>query len=75
MADLQGSVWRKVIAREELEDFGRSYQVISTHLAAGETVVHVFAENQPAPDFQGVEPDLKDVYFTTLKGAEAALVA
>jgi hypothetical protein len=41
--------------------------VISSRLAAGRTVVHVFGEQCPEDGFQQVEPDLKDVYFSTIK--------
>lgn len=71
---LHGSVWQKVIDREELPAYQLSHQVISTHLAGGKTVVHVFAETHPGEDFEAVEADLKDVYFSTLR-ADPAPVA
>ena len=42
--------------------------VISTRLVGGRTVIHVFAEEAPA-GFAAVDPDLEDVYFTTLAKA------
>lgn len=75
IADLQGRVWHKAITREELPTYQSTYQVISTHLAGGKTVVHVWAEGQPGPGFDAVEPDLKDVYFSTLKAADTVVVA
>lgn len=71
---LHGRVWQKVIDREELPAYQLSHQVISTHLAGGKTVVHVFAETDPGEDFEAVEADLKDVYFSTLR-ADPAPVA
>jgi hypothetical protein len=42
--------------------------VISTKLLAGRTVVHVYSETPPGADFELVEPDLEDVYFSTMSG-------
>ena len=44
------------------------YTVISTRLLAGRTLVHVFADAQPGPAFEPVEPSLEDVYFSTMHG-------
>jgi ABC-2 type transport system ATP-binding protein len=70
IAALRGRVWRTVIARDALADVQSRYEVISTHLHAGRTVVHVLADEQPGPDFEPVEPGLEDVYFSTLGGDE-----
>jgi ABC-2 type transport system ATP-binding protein len=64
--NIRGKTWRQVIAKTELERLRKEYNVISTRLSAGKTVVHVFAEQNPGPDFEPVVPDLEDVYFTTL---------
>jgi ABC-2 type transport system ATP-binding protein len=58
---------RDALSREQAER-----RVISTHLEEGRTVVHVYAEERPGPDYEPVEPDLKDVYFTRLGDAHAA---
>ena len=42
--------------------------VISTKLFGGRTVVHVYAESSPGAEFEAVEPDMKDVYFSVLTG-------
>jgi ABC-type multidrug transport system ATPase subunit len=64
--NIRGKTWRQVVPKAELESLRKKYNVISTRLAAGNTVIHVFAEQKPGPDFEPVEPDLQDVYFTTL---------
>jgi hypothetical protein len=46
----------------------RDCPVISTKLLAGRTVVHVFGERSPGAEFEPVEPDLKDVYFSVMAG-------
>nr|WP_315458145.1 ABC transporter ATP-binding protein [uncultured Sphingorhabdus sp.] len=58
-------VWKKTIGRDELESYQDQYQVISTRLFAGRTIIHVLADNQPS-GFDKVDAGLEDVYFTTL---------
>ena len=66
--DLQGRIWRRVISKEELPAVEREHAVISTKLFAGRTVARVYAESTPGADFEAVEPDLEDVYFSTMSG-------
>lgn len=68
MRDLRGQVWRRIIPKEALPEIERTYAVISTKLLAGRTVVHVYSATSPGPDFEAVEPDLEDVYFSTMTG-------
>ena len=79
IAALRGRVWRCVVARAELPDVERRHRVICTKLQAGRTLVHVYAESPPGPDFDPAEPDLEDVYFSVMAGhrgahAEAAAI-
>ena len=66
IAALEGKIWRRAIDREELPRYERDIDVISTHLRAGRTVVHVLAEDAPGEGFEPVEASLEDVYFSTL---------
>lgn len=75
MAELHGNVWRHDVPRGELEAFKAHHRVISTHLAAGRTLVHVFSEENPGEGFEPVEADLKDVYFTALRAGTREAVA
>jgi ABC-2 type transport system ATP-binding protein len=68
---LRGRIWKKVVPREQLADHERDLAVISTHLVAGRTAIHVLAPSRPDPSFQEVSADLEDVYFSTLRAAEA----
>ena len=63
---VRGKTWKKVIDRAELADHEERFDVISTRLVAGRTAIHVFSEGRPDDTFAAVEPDLEDVYFTTL---------
>jgi ABC-type multidrug transport system ATPase subunit len=66
VAALQGRIWRRVIARDELARVEEEHAVISTKLLAGRTVVHVHATTSPGAGFEPVEADLEDVYFSTM---------
>ncbi len=63
---LRGKTWTKRIDKHELDDYRARCTVISTRLFAGKTIIHVFDEREPDPSFASVEPELADVYFTTL---------
>ncbi len=66
--ELRGRIWRRVVARSELAPVEDEFPVISTKLLAGRSVVHVYGEVQPGPGFDAVEPNLEDVYFSTMAG-------
>jgi ABC-2 type transport system ATP-binding protein len=68
--ELKGRIWRRVIDRSALADVEREHAVISTKLLAGRTVVHVHADGSPGAGFEPVEPDLEDVYFSTMAGPQ-----
>jgi len=75
IADLRGRVWEKTVDRDDMPAIQAAHRVISTHLAAGKTVVHVLADQRPGEDFAPVEPDLKDVYFSTLRNGDQPAAA
>ena len=62
----RGRIWMKVIDRAELEPAREKYEVISTRLFAGRTVVHVLSDSDPGDGFTRVDGGLADVYFSTL---------
>ena len=66
--DLRGRIWRRVIAKEELDRLEREHAVISTKLLAGRTVVRVYSDAAPGLGFEPAEPELEDVYFSALTG-------
>ena len=66
--ELQGRIWRQGIDRRVLGEVETEHAVISTKLLAGRTVVHVHSETSPGAGFEPVEPDLEDVYFSTMAG-------
>ena len=69
--ETRGRVWRKTIAREELDALKETHEVISTRLFAGNVIAHVLADSQPV-GFEPVQGGLEDVYFTTLANIRRA---
>jgi ABC-type multidrug transport system ATPase subunit len=69
---LCGRVWRRVVAKHELLEVERDYRLICTKLQAGRTLVHVYADTRPGPEFEPVEADLEDVYFSVIAGHHGA---
>ena len=57
-----------MVERSALPALERAHAVISTKLLAGRTVVHVHADTAPGAGFEPTEPDLEDVYFSTMAG-------
>jgi ABC-type multidrug transport system ATPase subunit len=66
--ELRGRIWRRSVGRDELPALERELSVISTKLLAGRTIAHVHAESSPGAQFEPVEPDMKDVYFSVMAG-------
>lgn len=74
-AKLQGRVWRRIVGKAELQECRNKFDVISTRLLAGRHVVHVLADSQPDKGFEQLQPDLEDVYFSTLFSNEESQMA
>ena len=69
--EMRGCVWRKRVAKSDLEQYRSSFKVVSTHMVAGMTEIRVFSRTQPEAGFTLVEADLEDVYFLKLGGSAA----
>jgi len=63
---LEGRIWKRVIDKAELPAFQARYEVISTRLLAGRTVVHVLADSHPGDGFESTPGGLEDVYMATV---------
>ena len=72
VGELQGKIWSKLIDKGELPEYQQEMAVISTRWLAGRIVLHVADEGSPGEGFEAVDANLQDVYFSTLRRAEAA---
>ena len=64
---LDGRVWKRTIGKGELPQYQQQMTVLSTRLVGGRTVIHVLADSTPGEGFEGIAPDLEDVYFGQLR--------
>lgn len=67
VAALKGKIWEKSIAKSELPTYQQQYNIISNKLVAGKPLVHIFNETDPGNGFQPAQPDLEDVFFSTIE--------
>jgi len=62
----RGRIWTKTVERAELEASRARYELLSTRLVAGRTVIHVLADADPGDGFTAIDASLEDVYFAAL---------
>ncbi|WP_082161791.1 ABC transporter ATP-binding protein [Rufibacter radiotolerans] len=65
---LKDRIWRQLTDKNTLPALEQEHQVISAKLLSGRTMVHLYSEENPGNGFELVEPDLEDVYFSTMTG-------
>lgn len=63
--NIKGRVWRKIIDKNQISAY-QHLRIISNRLAAGKTEINVYSENLPEAGFVHVEPNLEDVYFSSI---------
>ena len=74
IADTKNTIWSKTIKREELDAYRAKYEVISTRLFAGATMINILSREDPGDGFAPVSGGLEDVYFSTLAGSRRTSV-
>lgn len=75
LQEIQGKVWEKRIAKEELEGYAAGGKLISNRLVAGVPVIHLLSDVRPADGFEPVEPSLEDVFFGAINRSNAQTAA
>ena len=68
----RGRVWMKVVDRGELARYREQYELLSTRLFSGRTVVHILSDRDPGNGFTPIDAGLQDVYFCTLAESRRA---
>lgn len=64
---LTGKIWTKEIEKSELPGLSKNFNVISSRLYAGKTIVTIFSEINPGEGFLLSQPSLEEAYFLSLK--------
>ncbi|MPR32079.1 ABC transporter ATP-binding protein [Salmonirosea aquatica] len=65
---IKSRIWEKRVPKPELEALRNTHTVISEKLVGGVPVVHILSDGYPGADFEPVEGDLEDVYFSYIFG-------
>lgn len=63
---LNGRIFRKKIAKEELENYQSDFTVLSAYLRSGKLNVNVYEESHPGEGFEAVNNTLEDFYFYSI---------
>lgn len=67
-ARLKGFIWTKIIVRDELEEYEKNFNVISSKYNQDNTLnIKVHSTEKPDETFINSDPQLEDVYFVALK--------
>ncbi|MFZ6707730.1 ABC transporter ATP-binding protein [Undibacterium sp. TC9W] len=72
VAQIQGKIWKRFIEKRELADCQKKYQLISSRLTSGRTLIHVYADEKPGHEFEAAAGNLEDVYFSAMAGLLAS---
>jgi ABC-2 type transport system ATP-binding protein len=66
MNELDGKLWQKSIAKNEIPAYEEKYQMISTQFNMGKLNIHIQSNDNPGNEFEVIKPDLEDAYFSIL---------
>jgi ABC-2 type transport system ATP-binding protein len=72
--ELKGKIWSKRVDREVAAEYKTRMNVVSDKLVAGKPTLHVLADTQPESGFEIINPDVEDVYFSYIFGAQSQTV-
>jgi ABC-2 type transport system ATP-binding protein len=67
IAELNGCIWQISIAKSELADYERRFQVVSSKLVGGRPFLHVYSPTPLSDGFTPSAPNLEDVFFTKIR--------
>lgn len=65
--DVKGKIWTLEIPKSSLVGYQEKYNVVSTRLYAGKTIIHVYSETRPGEGFEPTTPTLQHAYFRHLR--------
>ena len=68
--DLNDQLWKKLIDKSDMKQYTDQYKVISSRLQAGKVQITVQNSELPDETFSSKDPDLSDVYFSTIPADE-----
>lgn len=66
ISQLDGKIWEKEIVKTDLAEYEGKFNIISTRLFAGKTLIRTYSETNPDNGFFPVKASMEDVYFYQL---------
>jgi ABC-2 type transport system ATP-binding protein len=66
VSEMKGRIYSKAIDKDNLEQYQRDYNVISTQLKTGKLYIRILQDEVPADGFEPAAPGLEDVYFSNI---------
>lgn len=66
ISNIEGTIWSKMINKDQLAHYKAHFNVISERLITGKTQINVQSNFQPEIGFEPVQANLEDVYFSVL---------
>ncbi|MFL1894321.1 ABC transporter ATP-binding protein [Aquimarina sp. 2-A2] len=63
---LNGKVYKKHIAKEELSHYESNYNVLTNYLRGGQLNINIYSETHPEDGFERIPNDLEDFYFYSI---------
>ena len=66
--ELKGKIWTKIVEKADIESLNNKLNILSTSFNPDNSMnIRAYSEICPDKGFKKVDPNLEDVYFTTLK--------
>lgn len=75
IAQIEGSVFSKLVDRDEIGGYEENYEVLFSTLVGGRARLHIISESDPGNEFIPTPVSLEDVYFSTLRHHEISVAA
>ena len=66
ISELEGKIWEKEIVKTDLAEYEEKFNIISTRLFAGKTLIRTYSETNPDNGLSPVKASMEDVYFYQL---------
>lgn len=66
ISELEGKIWEKEIVKTDLAEYKEKFNIISTRLFAGKTLIRTYSETNPDNGLSPVKASMEDVYFYQL---------
>ena len=64
--DLKAQVWTGLVTKKDFKNVKNDHQVISSKLSMGKVQIRVLSDQEPIDGFKQVDPEIEDLYFTTI---------